>query len=401
MYRNIWKLYLANLLTGVIFWYAISWLFMLQIGMNAFEIGLNGVVYLIVTLLFDVPAGVLADKWKRKYTLLLALVFLCASSIISGTSHSLTQYLVGTVIYGGYSVLSSGTFQAIMYDSLLEVGHQKEYAKHQGRAYALFLLGVSLSSLAGGYIGHYYGYGATYLLSVLPSVGALIAIAFVKEPLRHKPIASTRWYSHITASSRTLVGSRLLLHLSLFIMVAEALRSSQNEFAGLYYVALGLTAIPIGYVNAGKWLSGSIGQLIAPRIGQKVLHLIPVLFASFAIFSMWRSRWSIVFFLLAVVLQSAMNNQAEAEVQDHTPSSVRATTLSTLSFAGNIILVPIGLGFGYLAQHYDAFIAYRLIALVGLLYTVVWFISGRFHISAILHGDQKLDPVLVTEKEII
>jgi hypothetical protein len=69
MHPNIRKLYVLNLLAGITFWSSIEKLFMLHIGVSPFGIVVNTIVFLVILVAFDVPAGVLADHWKRKYTL--------------------------------------------------------------------------------------------------------------------------------------------------------------------------------------------------------------------------------------------------------------------------------------------------------------------------------------------
>jgi len=186
MSPNIKKLYICNLLTGIVFWYAVEKLYMQSIGISPLGISINAVVFLLITIIFDVPSGVLADKWNRKYTLVLAILSLGLSSFILGTSSSFTQYLIGTAIYGAYIVLSSGTFQAIMYDSLAEIGEQEHYDKHQGRSYGLFLVGVGISSLAGGYIAQDIGLKETYLFSLIPAAINILVLLTIREPRFHK-----------------------------------------------------------------------------------------------------------------------------------------------------------------------------------------------------------------------
>src|SRR5215471_9694757 len=139
MHPNIRKLYLLNLLAGIVFWYPIEKLFLLRIGVNPLGISVNAIVFLIILVAFDVPAGVLADHWKRKYTLQVALIALVIASIIGTMSHTLSEYLPMTIFLGGFVVLTQGTFQAMMYDSLEDTGHQSTYDKHQGLSYAAFL----------------------------------------------------------------------------------------------------------------------------------------------------------------------------------------------------------------------------------------------------------------------
>ena len=167
MHPNIRKLYALNLLAGITFWSPIEKLFLLHIGVSPFGIIINAIVFLIILVGFDVPAGVLADHWKRKYVLQMALVALGIASIIGGLSHNLVEYLPMTIFLGAFVVLTQGTFQAMTYDSLEDTGHQSSYDKHQGLSYAAFLIGLSISSVAGGYMAHAYGFRVTYVSTQL------------------------------------------------------------------------------------------------------------------------------------------------------------------------------------------------------------------------------------------
>jgi MFS family permease len=383
---NINKIYIANFLTGVVFWYPVEKLFMRTIGISPFGVGINAVVLLSITILLDVPAGILADRWKRTYTLVIALVSLALSSLVLGLSHSLAVYLIGTCFYGIYLVCTSGTYQALMYDSLTDIGEQEDYDKYQGRSYALFLAGVSISSLMGGYIAVWVGYRASFFLSIIPAIITVFILFSIAEPKKHKLLHDNHYIKHVVKGFSILKANPLVLNLAIFSVIAGVLRSSQNEFAGLYYIALGLTAIPSGYVNSVKWLSGAVGQVYARRIGRRAFILIPVLFICFLVFTLIHSVYGLIFFMLAVLLQAILANQAEAEIQTHIKSETRATTLSAISFLTNLILIPLGLAFGWLAGKYSPFKSYQLIALVGIVYLIYWLFKGRKQIS-VLYGE--------------
>src|SRR5579863_1293199 len=107
--NNMKKLYVSNFLTGFVLWYSIEKLFMHTIHISNFGIAINAVVFVVVSLLFNIPSGVLADKWNRKYTLMLGIAALGLSTFILGRSSGLESYLFGTAIYALYVALSSGT----------------------------------------------------------------------------------------------------------------------------------------------------------------------------------------------------------------------------------------------------------------------------------------------------
>jgi len=378
MRATIYKLYVANFLTGIVFWYAVEKVFMQSIGIDPFLIGVNAVIFLVITVLFDIPSGMLADRWSRKYTLLLALGALVASSIVHGVSTNFILYACGTVVYAGYVVLSWGTFQAMMYDSLAEIHLEKQYSKYQGRAYGLFMIGAALSSAASGYLSNAHGLRALYFWSSIVSIGALIVVATIREPRRYRQTSDTRWRQHIGMSFKLLAIRPPVLQLVVLLVVAGMLRSTQNEFAGLYYIGLGLSVVAMGYVNGAKWLIGALGQFIAARLGRhRSLVLAPLFFVLFAGFTVATGSVSVAMFLSAAMVFYIVTNQAEAALQDETPSELRATTLSVISFLTNISMIPLSLLFGYLAQTYSVFVAYRFFAVVGMVYVVVWFLMSK------------------------
>jgi len=376
MRSNITKLYLLNLLSGIVFWYPIEKLFLQDIHVNAFGVSVNAVIFLTIQIIFDVPSGILADKWNRKYVLVLAMLALAVGSIVGGVSTNLLVYLIATTLVGAFVVLTSGTFQAVMYDSLRDLKDQTHYDKHQGRASALFLAGLGFSSLAGGYIAELFDYRVTYFATAVIMIVAMIIAVTLKEPKAHKEINDKKLFEHVRFSLQKIKASQLLMQLALLLAALNILRGAQNEYAGLYFIALGLGAIPIGYATAFKWLASSIGQLVAPKIGRRALWYAPLFFVAFTLFSFIESLWSLVFFFAASFLYAVVANQAEAAVQDITPSEIRATTLSLLSFASNSLLIPLGLLFGWLALE-SVFIAYLMISTIGGIYLFIWFTKGH------------------------
>jgi len=376
MHPNVRKLYVLNLLAGITFWSSIEKLFMLRIGVNPFGIAVNTIVFVVTLVAFDIPAGVLADHWKRKYTLQLGFLALLLSSVIGGFSQNLAEYVPMTIALGGFIVLTQGTFQALMYDSLEDTGHQASYDKHQGFSYALFLAGLSISSVAGGYMADAFGFRANYFMTAGVMAGALLLTITLTEPKSHQIVSDQNLRRHIHSSFEHIVSSKLLLQLSLLVIAVSVLQSAQVEYAGLLFVALGMGPILMGYAGAVQCLLSAFGQASASKVGRRALRLAPLLFVTCTVFSLFHNRWSLPFFYLACLLAAVLHNQAEAAVQDVTPSQIRATTLSVLTFSSNLVLVPLGLLFGWLALS-SVFNAYLMMSAAGLLYLMSWLIVGR------------------------
>ena len=374
--NNIKKLYIANFLTGFVFWYGIEKLFLKSLGISTVGIAINAIAFIVVSIIFNVPTGILADRWSRKYTLILGIMALALSSFIMGHSYGLNEYIVATAIWGLYVVLTNGTYQAMTYDTLAEEGREDEYVKHQGRSYGMFLVGVSLSSVIGGYIANKYGYRSTYILTLIPCFINIVVLLSMREPKFHKDIEDTKLWQHVKKTYYLITAEQLLFYLSMLFIAVTLLNSNLNEYAGLYYIALGFGAIGNGWANAGKWITGSFGQFLSQKLGKYTKILIPTFFITFLAFSVFKSPIGIIFFYLATFVQSIISTNIEGVIQHNTPSSIRATTLSLLGFVTSIILIPVSLVFGYIARH-SVFYAYTFIAIIGLIFLVIWVLRPK------------------------
>lgn len=368
---NIPKLYITNFLTGLVFWYGIEKLFMRSIGISALGIAVNAIVYVLVSTVFNIPTGILADKWNRKYTLMIGIAALGISSFIMAHSQGLITYSFATAIWGIYVVFTSGTYQAMTYDSLAELGRENEYVKQQGRSYGMFLVGISFSSVIGGYLATRYGYRSAYLLTIIPCVVNLLVLYSMHEPKFHKEIEDTKLWQHVKKTYKLILGQQLLFYLAMIFVAASLLNSNQNEYSGLYFIALGFGAIGNGWANAGKWLFGSLGQFLSNKLARYTRYLIPIFFVVFMIFTIYRSPIGLIFFYFATFAQSIISTNVEGLIQYNTPSSIRATTLSLLELVSNVILIPTSIVFGYIAKH-NVFNAYTFIATIGLIFGVIW-----------------------------
>lgn len=377
MRSNIAKLYIVNLLSGLVFWYAIEKLFMTHIGITAFGVSVNAVVMVIASGMLEVPSGVLADRWNRKYTLALGSLALVISSVVAGSSHNLTMYLISTLIYSAYLSFTSGTFQAITYDTLKEAGREDLYAKHQGGSYAMFMVGAAISAPLGGYIANAFSYRAAYFASATVAAVTLIIIMTMHEPTVHKSDSPLKLYAHIGQAGKILLGNKVLLYLSGILVATGILHSSIVEYAGLYFIAIGFGAIGNGWADGGKWLAGAAGQYLSDKLAKWFLYLIPLFFVAFAVFSSWRTPLGLVFFFLATCVYSVIQNETQALVQDRLPSRMRATALSLIAFSISALTIPLGLAFGAIADHSSVLRAYQLFALIGIVYGLVWLVWQR------------------------
>ncbi len=374
---QIQKLYLSNFLTGLVFWYGIEKLFMTSIGINAVGVGTATAIFLAFNLIFDIPSGILADKWSRKGMLFVSAISLAICSVILGLSNGLEMYIVGYLFYGVYVVSTSGTYQAITYDSLHDEGRADQYSKVIGRAYALFLAGAGVANVASGFIANHFSYSTTFFVTVISCVLNALLILSLKEPAFHKDEKKERVIKQLGQTIKTLVNTKLLRSLAIVMSALAVVELFKGEFGQLYMLRYVTEPQLIGLLWAAYAFTWSLGSLIAHRFRTRLntlvlLTTLPLVFMSFI------DNWfSLVLFMLQAVASAALLNQIETRVQENTPSSVRASVLSVLSALGRAIAIPASFVLGWLFTQYDALWALRFVAVIAVFTLLYWFWASR------------------------
>lgn len=374
---QIQKLYLSNFLTGLVFWYGIEKLFMGSIGINAVGVGTVTALLLALNLVLDIPSGILADKWSRKGMLFVSAVSLAIGSVILGLSNGLPMYAVGYLFYSVYVVSTSGTYQAIMYDSLHVEGRSKQYSKINGRAYALFLAGAGVANVASGFISNWFSFSTTFYITVISCALNALLILSLHEPAFHRSEKKERVIRQLGQTIKTLANTMLLRSLAIVVSALAIVELFKGDFGQLYMLRYVSQPEIIGLLWAAYAFTWALGSLIAHRLRTKlttlvVLTTLPILFMAFL------DNWfSLVLFMLQAIASAALMNQIETRVQENTPSTVRASVLSVLSALGRAIAIPASFVLGWLFTQYGAFWALRFIAFIALATLLYWFWVNR------------------------
>ena len=229
--RRLLPLQIGVALQGLLLWVPIEKLFMTQIGFDAAAVGAMAAAYAAVTPLLEVPSGILADRWSRRWVLILGCIALMVSSLIGGLSHNVITYVIGAMVLGVYFAFNSGTVDSIVYDAVVEeTGSNELYEKWIGRIRAVESAAFVLSALAGGALAQYTSTRLTYFVTV-PLVGlAIIGFLRFDEPRLHEAAERLSLRSHIALTFRTMMTQRAVLRVLLLAATAGLLSSAIFEF---------------------------------------------------------------------------------------------------------------------------------------------------------------------------
>ncbi len=374
---QIHKLYLSNLLTGLVFWYAIEKLFMASIGIDAVGVGVATTVYVAFILVSDIPAGILADRWSRKGVLLLSAVMLAIASLWMGLSHNLLLYTIGEIFYGAYVVFTNGTYAAITYDILYEEGRAKEYSKIFGRAYALFLIGAGIADVLSGFLADHTSYRTTYFVSIIFCVLNILVLLSLREPKFHKPEKKEKMLLQLKEASTVIARLKLLRALVVVLTALSVAELFKLDFGQLYFLRYFNAPQIIGVLWGTYAFTWSLGSLIAHHFRARLHVLIIFSVVPFVVMSFVDSGWSVALFMVQAIASAALTNQIETRIQENTPSHVRASIMSVVSTLGRIISLPAALVLGWLFRDYGALVAVRFVAVIASITLLYWLLASR------------------------
>lgn len=369
---QIKKLYLSNFLTGLVFWYGIEKLFMQSISLDAVSVGMLTVLTIVINLTLDIPSGILADKWSRKGMLVVSALALAICSLLLGSSSGFAIYAIGYAFYSLYVVCTSGTYQAITYDSLYEDGRSKDYSKIMGRAYALFLCGAGVANIASGFIADNFGYRMPFYITVISCFTNVLVMLSLREPIFHKPENKKKILRQLANTSKAVINVPLLRILAIIMSLFAVVELFKADFGQLYFLRYVTEPQLLGLLWAVYAFTWAIGGFIAHRLHNRLNELVigatlPILLMGFI------DNWlALVLFNIQAIASAALMNQIETRIQDETPSYVRASVISVLSSIGRIIAIPASLVLGWIFKNYGAFAAVRFISVLAMCILFVW-----------------------------
>ena len=377
MLSRIGKIYISNFLTGLVFWYGIEKLFMGSIDIDAVGVGVATALFLGFNLVFDIPSGILADRWSRKGVLVISALALAICSVTLGLSNGLPQYILGYIFYGIYVVSTSGTYQAITYDILYEEKRTDQYSKIMGRAYALFLAGAGVANVASGFIAAHTSYRMTFFITVASCLLNILLLLTLKEPTFHKAEAKTQVLQQLGQATKALTHIRLLRVLAIIMSALAIVELFKGEFGQLYMLRYVSDPQIIGLLWAAYAFTWALGSVIAHKLRSRLTTLVVATTLPLVLMAFIDNTFSLVLFMVQAVASAALLNQIETRIQENTPSSVRASILSVLSALGRAISIPASLLLGWLFAQYNELWALRFVAGVAVIVLLYWVWSRR------------------------
>jgi MFS family permease len=267
VHRRLAPLVASFFFGGVALWIPIEKLFLAEIGFTPQTIGLMAAAYAALVPLLEVPSGILADRWSRRGVLAIGNVGAFLSVLIGGLSTNVTSYLIAALLLGVYFAMQSGTFDAIVYDTVLEeTGSSDGFESTVGRVRLAESAALVLGALAGGALAAATAPRVTYFLTLPFLVASTFFLLAFREPRLHESSEQRSLREHVAVTFGTLRGDMRLLPIAALLILTALLTQAVFEFGPLWLLDAHAGAGTFGPAWAGLMASIGLGGVLAGRV---------------------------------------------------------------------------------------------------------------------------------------
>lgn len=334
-------LYAYTFIEAFIFWYAIEKLLWSSSGITPEQIIILGVIAQSSQILIEVPSSIIADRWSRRKSLIIASIFMLISIIVVLTAQSMLAFAVMSLTWALYFSFQSGTINAYIYDLLKERGEQSQYRKALSRYATLQLAGLLVSSLAASVLIEFGNYLTPYWVTIIPTAAAIIILWRMRDPVIERTEQSTGTaYNHVYSAIRNISKKRWLAAIFIALALVTAGRFIWYEYYQLFALDREVAVVLFGLMLALIHIGNIFGSELAHRIKSPhrvlVISLTALIVSTIALTFTSGSLVVILFLVVCFFGSQAGTIVLDENLQHETKSELRATTLSLASLVGRV-----------------------------------------------------------------
>jgi MFS family permease len=344
-------------------------------GFSLAQITLLEVPLFLLIVFAEVPTGAVADRFGRRFSLALASGVLALSMFVYGVASSYPVILISNVAWGLAFTFRSGADAALLYDSLKQLGRERDFQRVSGRFWAL----RSTATLAGFLLGAPLAAATSYSVAIASSAaisGCALPVALRMREPRHARSHDHEPYLRTLASGLREAWRRPSLRYVFLVSgvvgagAAGPLLLLQQPWLAEHGVGTAALGIWQGPVQAMEILAALMAGAVLSQLRERgALLALPLILGACSAGLAGIDRLGAAAAFLGVALVRGLHNPILAVyVNRRIDSERRATLLSVQSVCGNVAMALLWPLAGLVADAFGlraAFLMYACVTLVG------------------------------------
>ena len=292
-------------------------LFPLKKGFSLTQLSTIFIYFEISKWIFEIPTGIMADKYGRKLSCFISIILSIIFLLISLLSSNFYVILFGFFLNGlAYSFLT-GSLDALLTDTIIKNNMTSKLDLYNSLERIIFYSSLGLSSLIGGYVAA-YSYDWVFIISIFIYFLAFIPFLFIDETIE-KEKNKLENDSVVRETCKIFLTNKKVLYFTLID------------------IAIGYSSIPLNNFYSQFLASSMLGFYILKTFSQ-FLDKVNLLFLSLG-----GILFTLLFVLSANIILSLSSyalgllifciyfSQKYKEVHSEIPNKYRGTAISIIS----------------------------------------------------------------------
>jgi predicted MFS family arabinose efflux permease len=376
--RNTRLLYRISFLQSLYFNDAIYVLFGVEyLHLNYFQAGSLFFIGWFVSIIFDFPGGVVADKLGRKHAQIAGLILQAVSFTPYVFTKSYPLLIVANVFWGIGIALSSNSLHALIYEQAKEEKSDTAYTKLNAMWQVVLFLAMAGASLVGGAI-YTIDPRLPYGLLVVSLILATVATMRIQVPQQVERAVTDEPRPRIVHDAlKTFRAKPSLLSYVVVAFLAGIFGDMLFSYYQPYYINLGVSAFTLGCLFAALRLVSGVGAYLMRTLPNKLsaqtiqLTAILAIIVTAVLMLILKMPFVLIAPLIVAVGFGFTEPNMRLFINNHANNQSRA---AALSFGTTAMNLGVGIGFTvafYMADHFSAHVILTTV-IIGSAATAVW-----------------------------
>ena len=336
-WKLLWSFYTFEFLWGLTaIWMPIYVLFFQERGVSLGQIAILFIAYRIGRLIFEVPTGVIADMYGRKFSTLIGIFLSYLVWIAMAFSSGFEAILVLYFIMGVFETLITGAEEAWTYDWLKHNKSENLYTKYNSRAQIIAGAGYMIAPIIGGLLATKIALGSIIIISgVLGLVITGLRVPIKDEHFVRGPhIKYSDFWRTLTSGMTFVKNTPLYLYLIIGGTSSSIVYALWSVIEQPFLFSMGVSYELIGLVISAMALMVMVGPMISLKMENKLSNIDNILvfsaLSSLLFISVYLLRNNSLTLVIPILLLGWLANNVIGpffltETNKLVPSKVRAT----------------------------------------------------------------------------
>lgn len=373
--KTLFSYFLYDLIFGLYPIVPIMSLFFLAKSLTYGQIGIIFAVFSVSGFVFEIPTGYFGDKFGKRMSVICGLIVLSITAFVWTFLTNTLGFAIFAAVWMLGLAFISGSFEAYIYDYLKSKKITDIYDRVVATSNSITYFAGAVGSILGAYLFSINISFPYYLLAILFLICAFVVIGMDKDISIDD--GELKEQLSIISGLKHVLKTPKILWITLFVSLLYGFFSYFRGSVDKPYI-LDLKIFTVEWLGVFVALSMIVQSLLMSQFAKLKSKLdesglITLVWLMYAIGLAGMSLLNGYYALIAVTIFYSTESMYEALInsfsQKHIPSSIRATTLSSIKVYQNIGSAILGLAGGVL---FDIF-SIRTGLMIALVYSCLVF----------------------------